>query len=924
MRRALARVVVGLAVFTSAAVVGFSLTQRIASDSLRLQAETRLTDLIGSPVTIGDARLAVGFGFRLVGSDVLVWRNEERAPSLQIDRIRATIRPLSLLVGKPEFGRIVFDGARLRIERDSAGGWTPAPLASLAARSRVEQRPERVQSEPLLGPLIKIEATMRAILEKNRIADAIEIHSGTVVFVDAQAEHPMAPPLFLALESVSASLRRSRLTRTSRLAIKARLIDAHGERGRIEWEGTRDRRGDIRVAMAVTRLETAAVAPYVRSLHPAARIDASVSGVIAFESGEPGSGRLEIDLVGHGVRSVGPRSGAGEIAAERIQLGGAVEITPQTVRLRNGLVRGGELELIADGTVARPLQSNSFAQISLAFKEVEVAEVRHLIGWLPDVEREEAENLVRAVRKGRLHMLRAGGSATLADWQHFLAGRTRTPPEEFFIDATLSDTEVAAGDDDLIQDLQGRLWWSGEHAEVIDARALLNGAPLPILDVAIDGVTNFLAGDPERRRLQSGGVPLLGLPTLWEWFKPDPGEDRPEVSTALGFTIDRLHHPMLLWPIERASVVLFDTEHGLHFESDRAVWAGVPVSGKADWIFEPEERVRVAVTASAPAPGPKVAATTDDWVEGSVVIGIQQDGPWKQQHGTARFRARGGRFFFDRIESQLYPAGDLDATLTLDVGSADAVPFEVDFAATGAKVEALAEQLGQPKELGSGRVDLGGSFRGSLRPGTPLMEDFTGLLEIVATDGVVRRAIPAVVALALASQAYNPFMKRDEVRYERAATTLEFEDGVMSTTGFTLDGPDLRVFASGTLDVLRPPNAVDAQVALFLFRQIDKVIEKIPIVNVLLLGTNDNLIGAHFKLTGPWEDPNVTSVPFSALASGPASIVEQGPASVVLQTLPMFMMKGIEAVESMLRPANPTEADPGPDAPPAPAEPDPS
>jgi hypothetical protein len=913
---------VGLAVFAGAAAIGFSLTQRIASDSLRLQAETRLTDLIGSPVTIGDAQLAVGFGFRLVGSDVLVWRNEDRAPSLQIDRIRATIRPLSLLVGKPEFGRILFDGARLRIERDSGGGWTPSPLATLAENARGERQPGSEQSEPLLGPLIKIESTMRAILEKNRIADSLEIRNGTVVFVDARAEHPMAPPLFLALESVSADLRRSRLTRTSRLLIKARLIDAHGGRGRIEWEGTRNRRGDIRVTMAVTALETNALAPYVRSFHPTARIEATVSGAIAFETREPGSGRLEVDLVGHRVRSIGPQRGASEIVTKRIQLGGALEITPQTVRLRNGRLRGGELEMVADGTVARPLQSNSLAQASLAFREVEVAEIRHLIGWLPDVEREEAENIVRAVQKGRLQSLRAGGSATIAAWQDFLAGRSRTPPEEFFIDATLSGTEVAVGDDDLIEDLQGRLWWSGEHAEVIDTRALLNGTPLPIIDVSIDGVTNFLAGDSARRRLQSGGVPLLGLRPLWEWFKPDPDLDRPEISTAIGFTIDRLHHPMLLWPIENTSVVLLDTEHGLHFDSDDAIWAGVPVSGEADWTFEPEERVRVALTASAPVPGPPVGSTTEDWAEGSVVIGIQQDGPWKQQHGTARFRARGGRFYFNQIASQLYPAGKLDATLMLDVGSVEAIPFEVDFATTGTKVEALAEQLGQPKELGSGDIDIGGSFRGSLHPGIPLMEDFTGLLEITARDGVVRRAIPAVVALALASRAYNPFIKRDEVRYERAETTLEFQNGVMSTTGFSLDGPDLRVFASGTLDVLRPPNVVDAQIALFLFRQIDKVIEKIPIVNMLLLGTNDNLIGAHFKLTGPWEDPDVNTVPLSAFARGPASIAEQGPTSVVLQTLPMFMMKGVEAIESMLRLGNPPADETGPDEPATPVEPD--
>jgi hypothetical protein len=158
-----------------------------------------------------------------------------------------------------------------------------------------------------------------------------------------------------------------------------------------------------------------------------------------------------------------------------------------------------------------------------------------------------------------------------------------------------------------------------------------------------------------------------------------------------------------------------------------------------------------------------------------------------------------------------------------------------------------------------------------------------------------------MVAVALASQAFNPFARREEVRYDRCETTLEFKDGRMSTAGFSLDGPDLRVFATGELDLLRPPHEVDAQIALFLFRQIDSVLGKIPIVNILLLGTNNNLVGAHFRLAGPWQDPKATAVPLSALASGPASIVEQGPTSLVLQSIPMFMMKGIQAIESMLQ-----------------------
>jgi hypothetical protein len=328
--------------------------------------------------------------------------------------------------------------------------------------------------------------------------------------------------------------------------------------------------------------------------------------------------------------------------------------------------------------------------------------------------------------------------------------------------------------------------------------------------------------------------------------------------------------------------------------------AGVPISGEADWVFEPEERVHVELTAGAPTPGAPVASASRDWAEGSLVIDLRNSGPWKQQHAVSHFTARGGVFRFDDVEIPVNPRGQLDASIELNLGLPDAVPFQLSFALAGGNVAALAEQLGQPPGTGTGSVDLAGSFHGVLRAQTSVLAGLTGLLEVVAVDGTMRRSIPAVLAVALASQAFNPFARREEVRYERCETLLEFEEGRMSTTGFSLDGPDVRAFAAGEVDLLRPPHEVDAQIALFLFRQIDKILGKIPIVNLLLLGTNDNLVGAHFQLTGPWEDPKATAVPLRALASGPASIVEQGPTSLVLESIPMFMMKGIQAIESML------------------------
>jgi hypothetical protein len=563
-------------------------------------------------------------------------------------------------------------------------------------------------------------------------------------------------------------------------------------------------------------------------------------------------------------------------------------------------VHGGELMLEANSLIARPLLSSSFAEVQLEFREVEVSEVRHLIGWLPEVERDEAETVVKSVKSGRLHSLRAGGSATLSNWQAFLAGRTREAPVDFVLDATLAETVIAVGDDDRIEDLEGRLRWGGNHAEVIGVRANLNGTPLPVLDVAVDGVTNFLAVDPARRRLDSGGAPLLGLKTLWKWFD-HPDDGGPETNFAVGLTIDRLHHPMVLGPIENAAAAVWNIERGVHIVTDGGTWAGVPITGEADWEFEPVEHVRVHVAASPPKGGEPVPSSASSWAEGTIVLGIRSDGPWQQQHAISRFAAREDVIHFADVDFPLSPKGEIDGSIELNVGRTDSVPFAVSFALAGGSVEEVAAQLGQSLQIGTGKLDAAGSFRGILRPGVPFAKDLSGVLDVAATAGVVRRSVPAVLAVALASESYNPFVRREQVRYDRCEAVLEFDDGHMSTTGFSLDGPDMRVFATGEVDILRPPHVVDAQIGLFLFRQIDLILEKIPIVNYLLLGTNDNLIGAHFRLDGPWADPEATAVPLRALVSGPAGILEQGPTSMVLQTIPMFMMRGIDAIESMLK-----------------------
>jgi hypothetical protein len=139
---------------------------------------------------------------------------------------------------------------------------------------------------------------------------------------------------------------------------------------------------------------------------------------------------------------------------------------------------------------------------------------------------------------------------------------------------------------------------------------------------------------------------------------------------------------------------------------------------------------------------------------------------------------------------------------------------------------------------------------------------------------------------------------------------LEFEDGRMYTEAFSLDGPKIGVVASGSIDLMSDNKEIDARIALLLFRKLDRVLEKIPILNRILLGTDANLVASYFQITGAWKEPNVKPI----LLPGSA-----GPASVVLQGVPMFVMRGINALGSMIRPDSPAPAEPVPIESPSPA-----
>jgi hypothetical protein len=524
-----------------------------------------------------------------------------------------------------------------------------------------------------------------------------------------------------------------------------------------------------------------------------------------------------------------------------------------------------------------------------------------LIGWLPEIKREEAAAIVAPLKSGRLVSLRASGGATLAGWQNFLAGRTRTMPEGFRLGAELADTVIWVGEDDRIEELSGRMQWVGERVEVIGVTAVLNGTPLPSLDLVIDGFPNFFAGDPMARKIVSGGEPLTGLGTLWSSLRPTSEADSADVGTTVELHLDYLDHPMFLWPIRDLELAIKTEAQGLRVEKVQGNWAGVPIDGKVEWLFLPDERVSVELSAGRPSDRSPASIPEDTWARGRFAVGRIEGERWRQSAARGDFEASADRVRIHNLAIDLEPSGVVDANGTLHLSEVDAVPFQLGFELKSGDAVAIAKLFGLPPNQITGHVDLSGSFDGTMLPDTWIYAALRGQLDVGITDGVLRKKAPPVAAVSQASETLEDFDPSEVIRFQSLESVLEFDDGKIHTEAFTLEGPELGVLASGNVDLMSEGKPVDAKVALFLYPKLDRVLGKIPILNLLLLGTDSNLVAAYYHVTGPWGGPEVKPI----LLPGSA-----GPTSVVLQGVPLFVKRGFKALGSLIHPKPSEPKDP--------------
>ncbi len=894
MKRSRSLIVAALLVIAAvAAMVGWLLVREVSPQYLQAELEKRLSAALATPVTIEKLTVSWENWIQLDARGIRAWP-DEGGSGLEVSRVLGSIDLLSMLVGELRLRELQIDGAVLRV-----GALRSRSGKALVTRDAATA-PGYASTRELLRPLIALEIAVRVLLESPRLASVLDLQNSRLEFDSIDPDRQAR----LELRDVSSRLVHPRFGGESRISLRGRLVEGERELGSIELVGERSRSGRMRISLDLDSLALGISDSYVSDLGSDARIDGSMSGEIVYETPEPGSGRLEVDIVFENLRSVVPAAGAGppeRTELPRVDVHASLVVTPQTIAVHEGVIATPRTTLRMTGMVARPLQSASMADLSLEFDDVEVAQVRHLIGWLPEIKREEAAAIVAPLKSGRLVSLRASGGATLAGWQNFLAGRTRTMPEGFRLGAELADTVIWVGEDDRIEELSGRVNWVGERAEVIGVTAVLNGTALPSLDLVIDGFPNFFAGDPAARKIISGAEPLSGLGTLWSSLRPTPAADSAGGGTTLDLHLDYLDHPMFLWPIRDLQLAIKTEARGLRVERVQGNWAGVPIDGKVEWLFLPKERVSVTLTAGRPSDRPSASIPAGTWARGQFVVGRIEGERWRQSEARGDFEASEGQVQIFNLAIDLEPSGVVDADGTLHLSEIGSVPFQLRFDLKSGDAVQIAKLFKMPPNQINGDVDLAGNFDGILLPNTSIYAALRGQLNVHATDGLIRKKAPPVVAVSRATRNLDDFDPSEVIPYQNLEATLEFHDGTMQTEAFSLEGPELGVLASGGVELMSKDKHMDVKVALFLFPTLDRVLGKIPILSQILLGTDANLVATYFHVTGPWRDPEVKPI----LLPGSA-----GPTSVVLQGVPLFVKRGFKALGSLILPGSSEPEDP--------------
>jgi hypothetical protein len=206
--------------------------------------------------------------------------------------------------------------------------------------------------------------------------------------------------------------------------------------------------------------------------------------------------------------------------------------------------------------------------------------------------------------------------------------------------------------------------------------------------------------------------------------------------------------------------------------------------------------------------------------------------------------------------------GPVTARGEISLAQAGAAPYWLEFEGSGADASQLAERIDLKPEDLAGTVSGKGRLEGRLAPGASFLDSARLLADVELHDGFIG-GLPALVAIArLPSLRGAPgALLGRPLAVRTAAGKVSIADGTLTLSDARVDGPDLRLIADGEIRLRDPERSRDVLITIFFLRAVDDLIAQVPFIGRFVLGKDESLVGASFRVEGPRDRTRVTPVP---------------------------------------------------------------
>jgi hypothetical protein len=766
---------------------------------------------LGRPVEVARVDVRIHSGLELELSGVRVSAGTEAGsdapPLLEIERARGRQSWPRLLAGQlvPLSWELV--GPVLRLRRGSTGGGELSiPELDLAVSAgRIEW--QRDAGKPLVARDLVLQARRGSLATQARGRASAALYAGDTLLCSLDVDFQG----WLDRGTVSGSV--------ADLDLAQLPLGSFPLRGRATGRfALRRAPGETQldIETAVERLELAAPRLHVALRPGVSRVDARASfhrGVIDVELE-----RLELDdLDARGSVSVDPRPGgrtSGEITLASFAPGPSQRLHP--------------VHVLA-----------AFAQ-----------------SW---------ERRNERISAGRIHDARLRWNVATARLADTLAFERAPAADELEIRLRAEGGSYRVSDEDTqpLEDISGELEIRGNELHVANLRLRHGSTWLPQLDIRVDGM-NRLVHLPEEERYVTTG-PRVDLPGLTPLFRElSQREGNGDRTTLVRLRNADLYYPPAILPVRDARGRLVQQGPRIDVALERAVVGGVPAAVDVSWNGEARSLGVHLRYEGGDAP-PRAAPP--HWLAASVEMDRLDVATWSFSDVAGRISVIDDRVDLGAVQGRL-AGGPFTARGEISLARADSAPYWLEFEGSGMNASDLAGHLDlEPKDV-VGTLSGKGRLAGELTPDASFLASAELESDLELGDGHLG-GLPALIAIArLPSLRGAPrALLGRPLDYRTASGRVAIADGLLTLSEGKLDGPDLRLLADGQiqLDDARRPR--DFLITLLFLRTVDELIAQVPFLGTFVLGKNENLLGASFRVQGPRDDTRVTPVPPEALTN---------------------------------------------------------